>query len=97
MTEEKPVVVRLDISDLRRSVDDPALRALLEKGWTALTSVVIESQEGQFMYIVLRPPVPPVVVQAPTPVVTAPPQEHPWWLYALVAVWSATALLQLMQ
>jgi hypothetical protein len=54
---EKPVVIRLDISDLRREVDNAALNALLEKGWTVLTSVVIADESGNWMSLVMVPPV----------------------------------------
>ena len=54
---EKPVVIRLDISDLRREVDNAALNALLEKGWTVLTSVVIADESGNWMSLVMIPPV----------------------------------------
>lgn len=54
---EKPVVIRLDISDLRREVDNAALNALIEKGWTVLTSVVIADESGNWMSLVMIPPV----------------------------------------
>jgi hypothetical protein len=53
---DKPVVMRLDITDLRRAVDDAAFRALVEKGWTVLTSVVIADDEGQYIHLVMVPP-----------------------------------------
>ena len=54
---EKPVVIRLDISDLRREVDNAALNALIEKGWTVLTSVVIADESGNWMSLVMIPPI----------------------------------------
>jgi len=64
---DKPVVMRLDITDLRRAVDDAAFRALVEKGWTVLTSVVIADDEGQHIHLVMVPPrdVEPVTVAIP--------------------------------
>ena len=53
---DKPTVIRLDITDLRRAVDDAAFRALVEKGWTVLTSVVIADEEGQYINLVMVPP-----------------------------------------
>ena len=53
---DKPTVIRLDITDLRRAVDDAAFRALVEKGWTVITSVVISDEEGQHIHIVMVPP-----------------------------------------
>ncbi len=53
---DRPTVVRLDITDLRRAVDDAAFRALVEKGWTVLTSVVISDEEGSYIQLVMVPP-----------------------------------------
>ena len=65
---DKPTVVRLDITDLRRAVDDAAFCALVEKGWTVLTSVVIADDEGQHIHLVMVPPrdAQPVIVALPT-------------------------------
>lgn len=64
---DRPTVVRLDITDLRRSVDDAAFRALVEKGWTVLTSVVISDDDGQYIQLVMVPPreVEPVTIAMP--------------------------------
>jgi len=60
---EKPVVIRLDVSDLRREVDNAALSALLEKGWTVLTSVVIADESGNWMSLVMVPPAPSLTTE----------------------------------
>lgn len=64
---DRPTVIRLDITDLRRAVDDAAFRALVEKGWTVLTSVVISDEDGQYIQLVMVPPreAEPVRVEVP--------------------------------
>ena len=65
---DRPTVIRLDITDLRRAVDDAAFRALVEKGWTVLTSVVISDEEGSYIHLVMVPPrdAEPVTVALPS-------------------------------
>ena len=51
-------VYDLDIADLDKAADDPALNALLEKGWTVLASVALaEGQASPLIRLVMRPPV----------------------------------------
>lgn len=84
---DRPTVVRLDITDLRRAVDDAAFRALIEKGWTVLTSVVISDEEGSYIQMVM---VPPRDADAKTPV----PLQN--WLLGVVLGIGAFAVYALL-
>jgi hypothetical protein len=74
---DKPVVIRLDVTDLRREVDNAALSALLEKGWTVLTSVVIADESGNWMSLVMVPPAPK---SEPEYVQSDPVQQKSMWM-----------------
>lgn len=100
MNPEAPstAVFKVDVRDLRRSMDDPALRALLSQGWQVLLSVVIEDADGPYLHLVLRPPpaAPPAPVPAPAPL----PQEAPggrlppsWLVAGAVVVASLSGVL----
>jgi hypothetical protein len=88
MTRGACTVIRLDVTDLRRAVEDPALQALLADGWQVLCSVVIDDgPQGQYLHLVLRPP---VSVPAPAPQVqTVPP-------FALAALLGAITVGQVL-
>ena len=88
---DRPTVVRLDITDLRRAVDDAAFRALVEKGWTVLTSVVISDEEGSYIQLVMVPPrsVEPMTVATP-----AIPLQN--WLLGIVLGIGAFAVYALL-
>lgn len=76
---DKPTVIRLDITDLRRAVDDAAFRALVEKGWTVLTSVVISDEDGQYIQLVMVPP------REPEPItVTVPGLPIQTWVLGII-------------
>jgi hypothetical protein len=82
-------VARLDVSDLRRSLDDPGLRALLAKNWQVLASIVIDGPDGQHLHLVLRPP---VQVQVPAVPLTSPTLA-PWIMVLAVALWPIVTAL----
>jgi len=79
---DRPCVVRLDIVDLRRAVDDAAFRALVEKGWTVLTSVVVSDEEGQYIQLVMVPP----KEVGPTPVALPAWPTQTWMLGVVVGI-----------
>ena len=75
---DRPTVVKLDITDLRRAVDDASFRLLVSSGWTVLTSVVIADDEGQHIHLVMVPP--RTTIQAEPQL-----QPEPWTKGSLLA------------
>ena len=57
---DKPTIVHLDPTDLRNSAHSPELHALLEKGWTVMTTVITEEgkppEVRQRITLVMAPP-----------------------------------------
>lgn len=60
----RAVVHRLDLEDVDRAVDSPALAALLAEGWTIATSFAGAEEGKPRLFVVLAPPRVPRVVAA---------------------------------
>jgi len=51
------VIHLLDASDLERSIDDPALAALVHDGWSVMSNLVVETPQGNRVALLLAPPI----------------------------------------
>ncbi len=53
---ERCIIHLLDADDLERSIDSPALAALMADGWTVMSNLVVETPQGQRVALLLSPP-----------------------------------------
>ncbi len=55
----RPTLVRMRADDLDRSVDSPALQALVDAGWSVVATFHAEEAGVRYLVLLMTPPPPP--------------------------------------